>query len=331
MSSPTSTSKYVPPQRRQRTPENYLTYPDLHARFSPPNSPRLYIPRIRRSLSIEDLHQRFKRETHSQNSPNIPAPPLPPRDLEVLRHRSPPPRPPSPPRQLLSIKLPNPPVFTSTNHISFDDWKLRVKDKLRFNANHYPSDAFQVAYIVTRLGGEAVQHTLPRRRSLTRSYLSANELLDHLSDLYETPLEISQQADRRTFRKLRQGNQLFPEFYKIFMKYGSDRYDSDNTDPKELVFDLQDKVNIRLRKALACCPQQLSSLPALKQYLTRLDHHYNVRAEEKANEKTEAFARQYAKAKAELEENKRTRLLQRQWQQQDDMETYSRSLPCVSC
>ena len=322
MSSPTSTPKYLPPHRR--TPEHYLTYPDLHARFSPPNSPRLNMPRIQRSLSIEDLHRRFKRETHSQISPDIPTPPLPPRDLEALRYR-----PPSPPWQLLSTKLPDPPVFNGDtgSKVSFIDWKLRIQDKLRLNADHYPSSDFQVAYIITRLGGEAVQHTLPRRRKGT--YVSADELLNYLSDLYETPLEISQQEDRRAYRELQQGNQSFPEFYKKFM-----RYESQNPDPEQLAFDLQDKVNIRLRKALACCPQvQFSSLPALKQYLTRLDHHYNVRAEEKANKKTEAFARQYALAKAEMEDNKRMRLLQRQSKQQDgdDMEIYSRSLPYVSC
>ena len=323
MSSPTSTSKYVPPQRRQHTPENYLTYPDLHERFSPPRSPRLRMPRVQRTLSIEDLHQRFKRETHSQNSPDIPAPPLPPRDLEALRYR-----PPSPPRQLLSTKLPDPPVFSgdSGSKVSFVDWKLRIQDKLRLNTDHYPTSDFQVAYIVTRLGGEAVQHTLPRRRNLTRNYRSADELLDHLSDLYELPLEITQQEDRRAYRNLQQGNQSFPKFYKKFMRYGSE-----NPDPKQLVFDLQDKVKTRLRKALACQAESFTSLTALKQYLTRLDHHYNVRAEEKAGEKAEAFARQYAKAKAEVEDNKRIRLLQRQWQQQDDMETYSRSLPYISC
>ena len=66
------------------------------------------------------------------------------------------------------------------------------------------------------------------------------------------------------------------------------RYRSENPNPKQLVFNLQDKVKTRLRKVLAYNPK-LTSLPALKQYLTRLDHHYNVRAEEKANEKAEAF------------------------------------------
>ena len=324
MSSPIPTPRYLPPHRR--TPEHYLTYPDLHQRFSPPNSPRLNMPRVQRSLSIEDLHQRFKQEIRSQNSPDIPAPPLPPRDLEALRYR-----PPSPPRQLLSTKLPDPPVFNGDtgSKVLFVDWKLRIEDKLRLNADHYLTGDFQLAYVITRLGGEAVQHTLPRRRKGT--YLSANELLNHLSDLYETPSEVVQQDNRRTFRKLKQEkNQSFPEFYKKFMRYGGDL---GNTDSEQLAFDLQDKVNIRLRKALAYCPRQFSSLPAIKQYLTRLDHLHRVLAEEKANEKADAFARQYAKAKAELDKSRKIRLLQRQWQQQDgdDMEIFSRSLPYVSC
>ncbi|KAF6232250.1 hypothetical protein HO173_009633 [Letharia columbiana] len=140
---PTSTPKYVPPHRRSPTYRGhpYLTYDDLHARYSPPNSPRLHMPRVQRSLSAEDLYQRFhtkqeeipgqQQETQGQNSPGIsvppPSPPPPtPRDFEALRTHRHRPISPQPVRQPLSPRLPDPPVFTGTNSIPFDDWKMRI-------------------------------------------------------------------------------------------------------------------------------------------------------------------------------------------------------------
>ena len=144
----TSTPKYIPPHRRHssgtasrshsplyRRGQPFLTYEDLHAKYSPPNSPPLHMPRVQRSLSAEDLRHRFHkqknqpRENQSQDGqiqghdpPNIPAPAPspPPRDLRGLRR----PRSPSPPRQALrlSLTLPDPPVFNGiNNHVSFDE------------------------------------------------------------------------------------------------------------------------------------------------------------------------------------------------------------------
>ena len=63
----------------------------------------------------------------------------------------------------------------------FDDWKLRIQDKLTHNSDHYPSESFKVAYVMTCLGGEASMHTTLKRRQKS---LSSNELLDMLSDFY---------------------------------------------------------------------------------------------------------------------------------------------------
>ena len=137
---PTSTPRYRPPHRRhENTPSRprsptrrsqpYLTYEDLHTRYSPPNSPRLHIPRMQRSLSAKDLYQRYHGapETQGQNSPGIsalppPSPPPPiPRDFEALRANRHRPISPQLVRQPLSPRLPDPPIFTGTNSIPFDN------------------------------------------------------------------------------------------------------------------------------------------------------------------------------------------------------------------
>ena len=154
---PTSIPRYLPLYRRLPTYRGYpyLTYDDLYTRYSPPNSPRLRMLCVQRSLSTKDLYQRYREtsshpeERRSQNPPGIPAsspsqeipgqqgetqaqnsagisalpppspPPPKPRDFEALRANRP--ISPQPVRQPLSLRLPDPPIFTGTNSIPFDD------------------------------------------------------------------------------------------------------------------------------------------------------------------------------------------------------------------
>ena len=121
--------KYRPPQLRDTNPPSrptprsftyreqpFLTYEDLHLRYSPHSPPRM--PRVYRSLSINNLYQRFHR-----NPPTIPRPPSTPSSQPHS------PRPPSSLNQhaRLSTRLPDPPIFTATNaNVPFNDWKLRI-------------------------------------------------------------------------------------------------------------------------------------------------------------------------------------------------------------
>ncbi|CAD6582495.1 MAG: hypothetical protein ASARMPREDX12_000958 [Alectoria sarmentosa] len=314
-SNPTSTPRYVPPQRRPTyNDQPYLTYEDLHTRYSPPNSPRLRMPQIQRSLSAEDLYQRFQenqserqptnQESQSQESHNSPAsspppplrdlealktyrqfqqqknesenqppnqepqgqkpfdnpassPPPPLRDLEALRtHRSPTRihRPPAslssrseqPLRPILSPKLPDPPVFNGTDKSKFEDWKLRIQDKLSLNKDHYPTDAFQVNYVISRLNEKASEHTMHRRRNATTNpYLSIKNVLNQLSDLYETPLHLLQEANAHVCEGLKQGvEQPFPKFYTEFMRYAA----NDQSQKRQLIRCLKDNIIKRLRE-----------------------------------------------------------------------------------
>ena len=128
----TSTSKYVPPQRRlpkSRSPtyrdQPYLIYEDLHARYSP-NSPRLRMPHVQRSLSAEDLYLRFQQQKNQSESqppnqePNITSsPPSPLRNLETLKTYRPP-ETHQPLRLIFSLRLSDPPVFNN-DRTKFED------------------------------------------------------------------------------------------------------------------------------------------------------------------------------------------------------------------
>ncbi|CAD6584104.1 MAG: hypothetical protein ASARMPRED_001597 [Alectoria sarmentosa] len=220
----TSTPRYVPPQRRSPTyrGQPYLTYEDLHTRYSPPNSPRLRMPYMQPSLSAEDLYRQFQQqENQSENQPpnqkpqgqeppdnttSSPSPPL--LDLETLRTYRPPKTPirsEQPLKPVLSPRLPDPSVFN---------------DKLLLNRDHYPTNAFQINYVISRLDEKANEHTMHKRRNATTNpYLSIDDVLNQLSDLYETPLHIQYHANHHICENLKQRTeQPFPEFYTELMR-----------------------------------------------------------------------------------------------------------------
>ena len=165
-----STSRYIPPYRRYsssssfrpesrphfpsyRRSQPFLTLEDLHIRYAS-NSPPLRLSRTQRSLSAGDLPRRYSSTRY------LSTPPFPPRDLEVLRSRDISASPISRIRISLSIKLSDPPVFNRINrYILFDDWKIRIQDKLTHNSDYFLIELFKIIYIITRLGEEATKYT----------------------------------------------------------------------------------------------------------------------------------------------------------------------------
>ena len=312
----TSTPKYIPPHRRHssrsgsrshsptyRRGQPYLTYEDLHARYSPPNSPSLHMPRAQRSLSAEDLYHRYQNQPQQRENPaeNSHSPSSQSRDLRALRRQ----RSPSPPRQAprLSPRLPDPPVFNGSDRSKFEDWKLRIENKLSLNGDHYPTEAFKIEYVISRLGGKATEHTVPRRRKLTtKPYVSVNDLFHHLSDLYETPLQIQEDASGYICDDLKQGvEQPFPDFYAEFMRHAGQL--SDSVSSRHLARCLQSGLNKRLTNACQMTGKYWTntSLSDLKKYLTGVDYLQRNTAEQEAKDKAKKFARQYALAKQEAE------------------------------
>ena len=332
----TSTPKYLPPHRRHerttssssrrgsrshspsyRRGQPFLTYEDLHAKYSPPNSPPLRIPRAQRSLSAEDLYRRYhtqpnqpqQGENQSQHGqiqghdpPNIsePPPPSQPRDLRALRRPRSPSLPRQAPRQQLSARLPDPPVFNGSDRSKFEDWKLRIENKLSLNEDHYPTEAFKIEYVISRLSGKATEHTVPRRRKLTaKPYVSVDDLFQHLSDLYETPLRIQEDASGYICEDLKQGaEQSFPDFYAEFMRHAGQ---SSGYSSKHLAMYLQRGLNKRLTNACQIMGKYWTntSLSDLKEYLTGVDYLQRNTAEQEAKDKAKNFARQYALARQE--------------------------------
>ena len=285
-------------------------------RYSP-FSP-LRIPRVHRSLSVDDLYQRFHR-----NPPTISRPPSTP---------SPQPHSPRPPSSLnqharLSTRLPDPPVFTATNaNVPFDDWKIRILDKLAHNSDHYPSESFKLAYVISRLGGEAAKYITLKQRQKSRplkrrqesqlcpksgycAYITG-ELLDQLTDLYKIPLYTIYQENYRTFKNLiQQKKQPFPTFYTDFKRYSNRGWSEEINDHVE---DLKNKLSSRLRRPLIERNKPKGwTWPEIKEYLINLNDFQRDRAEQETHKKAQAFAAQYARAKAESDAKRGIRILAR--------------------
>ena len=200
------------------------------------------------------------------------------------------------------MRLPDIQIFDGSKPDVFLDWKLRMLDKLRYNADHFVgtenSEGFKIAYIVSRLGGEASTQTLWRRQY--NPYRSITELLDHLTDLYEIQPEIAEDICRQEFNKIEQGpEQSFDEFYRAFVKYSVFRKDED-----DLVHEMEKKVNPALRKVLLPLPEHFTSLPAMTKWLKRVDYRHRAAKQRKQDEEKlerEQKLKQYRKQVAKTE------------------------------
>ena len=85
-----------------------------------------------------------------------------------------------------SSKLPDSPVFTDGKNLTWEVWETKIQDKLKVNADYYSTALSQIAYIVSRVKGDAAEHIHARRRDgATKLYTSINELLKHLAGIYE--------------------------------------------------------------------------------------------------------------------------------------------------
>ncbi len=358
---------WAPSKPRQDFPtyrpgQLFLTWLELYKKYSPPNSPRLGMPSVRRTLFVEDLHRRFHKAVSRDNrqspnpsengsssstssSPSSPSPSpsgMPGKDQprkeqiqnEYLaasgqdspapsvsssssssssRFSSPSPtvrsrrvtlrdanqspsppssRPSSPPASArnplsprLSTKLPDPPIFKCAKddpkrNVVFDDWKLRITDKLTHNGDHFPTESFKIAYIITRLGGEIIKYISLRRR--LRPYTTVDELLGHLSDIYEIPTHIIRSENRYTLRSLRQGTQSFQTFYAEFMRcHEREEPYSD----EDLIWNMKEAIRLRLRRCAVSNTDEFKSFTAMKEYLIRVDHEKRLMADKRADKR----------------------------------------------
>ncbi len=178
-----------------------------------------------------------------------------------------------------STKFPDSPIFTGTGESTWKSWTTKISDKLDANADHYPTEKLRIAYVTSRLGGDADEQTYAKRRIDALSpYLSLTKLLEHLNGIYDD--QDRNRKCRREYNALKQSNKPFSSFYSEFTKIFSFLGYDDRT----LMDDLQNKINNRLQDALSVCLIEFSSLDKLKTFLQRVNNkqraNYQLRGEQ---------------------------------------------------
>lgn len=124
----------------------------------------------------------------------------------------------APARPEKSDKIPDPPILTDGKPPgpTFDDWLLRMEDKLTANADRYPTPALRLAYVKSRCGGRAAEHIISRSRSKAMNqYQDAADIFDHLKTIFQDVNRIvnAKAKYRRLFMK---ASDKFQDFLSDF-------------------------------------------------------------------------------------------------------------------
>jgi len=122
--------------------------------------------------------------------------------------------------------------------ISFDNWLIQVKNKLRGNADSYSTEELKIIYAAGWVSGDALALISPRLNpNRQHAYETVQDLYDHLYELYGDPNK--ERNARQSFRDLvMKKGQMFQEFYALFLRYVADGNISSR--------DLKDKINEKL-------------------------------------------------------------------------------------
>lgn len=81
-----------------------------------------------------------------------------------------------------SMKLPHPPIFSDNKEVEIEEWVSAMRHKLEVNADWFPTTEFQIVYIRSRLGGDAMRHLGSRFKK--NKFRSAEDIFETLEQIY---------------------------------------------------------------------------------------------------------------------------------------------------
>jgi hypothetical protein len=114
-----------------------------------------------------------------------------------------------------SAKMPDPPALSDGVSPTFDSWLIKMKHKLRNNADHFDDEQARVAYVFSRTEGSATEHLEPKMNDENSQTLTAEEVLDYLKAIYVDPnREMNDRDDYRRLFMCKDDN--FNDFYTKF-------------------------------------------------------------------------------------------------------------------
>jgi hypothetical protein len=146
-------------------------------------------------------------------------------------------------RSSKSTKLPDPPLFEGPAQ-DVDNWLSRMRNKLKANKDHFPTEELKIAYIESRVSGAAAKHIAPRMRDTSLNpFLEAEEVLSVINKVYGDPNR--RHTAQRQYLKLYQNKTSFHEFWMEFQRFSAELGYNNET----LLDDLQHKISSDLQRA----------------------------------------------------------------------------------
>ena len=130
--------------------------------------------------------------------------------------------------------------------MSFSDQLSRIKNKLRENADYYPTKSIKLAYVKGLIGGEAAKHiSLQLRDDAVDLYTTVQDLFEHLTSTYKNLNRVF--IAKNKFKKLfMKSTQSFYKFYTKFLQLASEA----KVIFAELKYKLNSKLSFALQKAI---------------------------------------------------------------------------------
>ncbi len=200
-------------------------------------------------------------------------------------------------------------LFTDEKNSTWENWYEKVQNKLEINVDLFSSERVKLSYVHFRLFDDAAEITQSKReRDCFNSYKIVDELLKELAQLFDdSDKEVN---FRRNYYNLVQEQKKFSEFYTQFQRL----FFYLDYQEKQLIVDLKNKINPRLRFAWVTQLIQLSTLKEIRFYLIWLNNDQRAIREIKNREtmikarttKQVIFAEESAKAIRRIIETKVT-------------------------
>ncbi len=170
-----------------------------------------------------------------------------------------------------SQKIPDSFWFTDEKNFTWENWYDQIQNKLEINVNFFSNKRVKLSYVHFRLFDDAADVAQSRReRDCVNFYKIVDDLLKELAKLFN---DSDKKVNfRREYYNLIQESKKFSEFYtqfqqlSFYLKYHE----------KQLIVDLKDKINPRLRFIWINQLVQSDFLKEIHFYLIHLNNDQRV-------------------------------------------------------
>ena len=183
-----------------------------------------------------------------------------------------------------SSKIPDPPVFKDGLTPTFDAWKRAVRNKLRSNADHYPTDEAKLGYVLSRIEQPASDILEPYLDDNAAVSLTTHiQVFEALERVYGIPNK--EYLYQGQFERLEQGNTEFNAFIAEFYRLAAPLRRDENS----LLNSFRRKLSPTMQRHTI--GRQNESLEDLIEFCRRVDDDLKLQQQSRRNAAYTPFSR----------------------------------------